>query len=446
MENTEKNSFITKFADFAAKLGNQIHLRTLRDAFATIMPLYILAGLAVLLNNTVFTWIFSGETLETFQYWGNLLVNGTLNISGLLIAGVIGYCLAINREFENPISCAVVAIAGLVVMMPMTVELTSVNEITDTFSGVLPFSNLGTGSMFAGIIVGLLITEFFIWISRVKALQINLGANVPPAVGKSFNVLIPVIIVLSVFAVVSTLLGKLAGTDLITLITTFIQEPLRHIGTSLWGTVILYTLGNLLWLFGIHQSVIYSSILEPLLIININENIAAFAAGEAIPNIINVSQVTSFGLLGGSGSTICLLIATFIIGRNAATRNVAKLSIAPGLFNINEPVLFGYPIVYNISMAIPFLLVPVMGIIISYFATVTGIMRPCVALVPWTTPVLISGFLATAGDFMAVGVQAVVLILGVLIYMPFVKINDRVMARQAELAEEDDDDDVFDID
>lgn len=304
MENTEKNSFITKFADFAAKLGNQIHLRTLRDAFATIMPLYILAGLAVLLNNTVFTWIFSGETLETFQYWGNLLVNGTLNISGLLIAGVIGYCLAINREFENPISCAVVAIAGLVVMMPMTVELTSVNEITDTFSGVLPFSNLGTGSMFAGIIVGLLITEFFIWISRVKALQINLGANVPPAVGKSFNVLIPVIIVLSVFAVVSTLLGKLAGTDLITLITTFIQAPLRHIGTSLWGTVILYTLGNLLWLFGIHQSVIYSSILEPLLIININENIAAFAAGEAIPNIINVSQVTSFGLLGGSGSTI----------------------------------------------------------------------------------------------------------------------------------------------
>lgn len=447
MEKTN-NGFVQKFADFAAKLGNQIYLRTLRDAFATIMPLYILAGIAVLLNNTVFTWIFSGSALETVQYWGNLLINGTLNISGLLIAAVIGYCLSINREYDNPISAAVVSLAGLVIMMPATVELSSVNGITDTFTSVLPFSNLGTGAMFAGIIVGLLITELYIKLSTVKGLKINLGGQVPPAVSKSFNVLIPVMITLAIAAVISTILGVAFGTNLITLITTFIQEPLRHIGTSLWGTVILYTLGNLLWLFGIHQSVIYSSILEPLLIININENIAAYASGAAIPNIINVSQVTSFGLLGGSGSTLCLLIATFIVGRNAATRNVAKLSIAPGIFNINEPVLFGYPIVYNVSMAIPFLLVPVVGIIISYFATAMGLMNPCVSLVPWTTPVLISGFLATGMDWRAVVVQALVLVIGILIYMPFVKINDSVLAKQAELAEDDDDDDddVFDLD
>lgn len=125
---------------------------------------------------------------------------------------------------------------------------------------------------------------------------------------------------------------------------------------------------------------------------------------------------------------------------------MAKLSAVPGLFNINEPVLFGYPIVYNISMAIPFLVVPVVGIIISYFATALGWMNPCVTLVPWTTPVLLSGFLATAGDWRAVIVQAVVLVLGVLIYMPFVKVNDRVMERQAAQAEEEDDDSVFDLD
>ena len=446
MANLQENSFIQKFADFAAKMGNQIYLKTLRDSFATIMPLYILAGLAVLLNNTVFTWIFSGSTLEVFQYWGNLLVNGTLNISGLLIAAVIGYYLSINREYDNPFSASIISTASLVVMMPMTVELTSVDNITNSFTGVLPFSNLGTGAMFAGIIVGLLVTEFYIKVSTVKKLQINMGDQVPPAVGKSFNVLIPVIIVLCVCAVISTILGKVFGTDLISLITTFIQTPLRTIGTSLWGTIILYTLGNLLWLFGIHQSVIYSSILEPLLLININENIAAYAAGAAIPHIINVSQVTSFGLLGGSGSTLCLLIATFIVGRNKGTRNVAKLSIGPGIFNINEPVLFGYPIVYNITMAIPFLLVPVMGILISYFATVLGFMSPCVTMVPWTTPVLISGFLATGADWRAIIVQALVLVLGILIYMPFVKINDRILAKQTSEAVEDDDDDVFDLD
>lgn len=447
MADTKNNDFMQKFADFAGKFGNLLYLRTLRDAFATIMPLYILAGIAVLLNNTVFTWIFSGDALSNIQYWGNALVNGTLNISGLLIAATIGYCLSVNREFDNPLSTAVVAMAGVVVMMPMQVELTSVAETptTDIFSGVLTYNNLGTGGMFGGILIGLLISELYIKLSRVKALQINLGSQVPPAVGKSFNVLIPVMLSLSIFAIFATLIA-MAGTDLITVIKTWIQTPLKNIGTRIWGTVILYTLGNLLWLFGIHQSVIYSSILEPLLIINIQENIAAYAAGTAIPNIVNVSMVTSFGLLGGSGSTLCLLIATFIAGKNAATRNVAKLSIVPGLFNINEPVLFGYPIVYNIAMAIPFLLVPVVGIVIAYVTTLIGFMNPCVTLVPWTTPVLISGFLASGGDWRAVIVQALVLVIGVLIYMPFVKVNDRVMANQAAAADDDDDDDVFDLD
>lgn len=136
--------------------------------------------------------------------------------------------------------------------------------------------------------------------------------------------------------------------------------------------------------------------------------------------------------MGGSGSTICLLLATFIVGKSSVTRNVAKLSFAPGLFNINEPVIFGYPIVYNISMAVPFVLVPALGILISYIATVTGFISPCVIQVPWTIPPLLSSFLATAGDWKAVLVQLVILILGVLIYMPFVKINDRVLAKQAE--------------
>ncbi len=442
----QENGFAQKFANFAVKMGNQIYLKTLRDSFATIMPLYILAGLAVLLNNTVFTWILSGHALEICQYWGKLLINGTLSISGLLIAAVIGYYLSLNREFDNPFSSSIIAMAALIIMMPMNVTLTSLDGVEGLFSDVIPFANLGTNSMFAGIIVGLVVTEFYIKVSRVKKLQINLGDQVPPAVGKSFNVLIPVMIVLAVCAILSTILSQAFGTDLITLITVWIQTPLKAIGTSLWGTIILYTLGNMLWLFGIHQSVIYSSILEPLLIININENIAAYAAGQAIPNIINVSQVTSFGLLGGSGCTLCLLIATFIVGRNKGTRNVAKLAFAPGIFNINEPVLFGYPIVYNITMAIPFLAVPALGILISYLATAMGWMNPCITMVPWTTPVLLSGYLATGADFRAVLVQALILVLGVLIYMPFVKINDRVLATQAAEAEEEDDDDVFDLD
>jgi len=186
-----------KFATFAAKMGAQIHLRSLRDAFATIMPLYILAGLAVLLNNTVFTWIFKGKTLLHVQYWGTLLSNATLNISGILIAAMIGYCLAKNRRFDNPISAALVSMSALVTMMPNTVKLIpdGAKKAVDV-SAVLPFTNLGTGAMFAGVIVGLLATEAFVRISRIKKLQVHLGENVQPAVGKSFDVLIPMIIVM----------------------------------------------------------------------------------------------------------------------------------------------------------------------------------------------------------------------------------------------------------
>src|SRR5699024_1979399 len=111
-------------------------------------------GLAVLLNNTVFTWIFKGDTLTHVQYWGTLLSNATLNISGILIAAMIGYCLAKNRKFDNPIAAALVSMAALVTMMPNTVSLIpdGAKKAVDV-SAVLPYSNLGTGAMFAGVIV-----------------------------------------------------------------------------------------------------------------------------------------------------------------------------------------------------------------------------------------------------------------------------------------------------
>lgn len=372
-----KNSkFIDQFATFAGKLGNQIHLKTLRDAFVTVMPLYILAGLIVLLNNTVFKWIFQGDTLTRFQYWGITIANGTLSISGMIIAVMVGYFLAKNRDFENPLAASMLSLVSLIVM--------------------------------------------------------NLGENIPPAVSRSFSVLLPVMTVISLFGVVSALLFNITGMNLISIITIFIQEPIRHIGTSLIGVIIIYSLGNMLWLFGIHQAVIYSAILEPLLLINITENITAANNGQAIPHIINLSQIQTFALMGGSGSTLCLLIATFLVSRNAVSKNMAKLSFGPGIFNINEPVLFGYPIVYNISLAIPFITVPVLGILISYLATVTGFMSPAFIQVPWTTPVFLNAWLATAGDVRAVLVQFIIFALGVLLYIPFIKVNDKVVEQEME--------------
>lgn len=338
-----------------------------------------------------------------------------------------------GRDFENPLAASMLSLVSLIVMMPNTVSVVPDGaKDAVNISGVLSFNNTGTGAMFAGVIVAIIATELFIELSNVKALQMNLGENIPPAVSRSFSVLLPVMTVISLFGVVSALLFNITGMNLISIITIFIQEPIRHIGTSLIGVIIIYSLGNMLWLFGIHQAVIYSAILEPLLLINITENITAANNGQAIPHIINLSQIQTFALMGGSGSTLCLLIATFLVSRNAVSKNVAKLSFGPGIFNINEPVLFGYPIVYNISLAIPFITVPVLGILISYLATVTGFMSPAFIQVPWTTPVFLNAWLATAGDVRAVLVQFIIFALGVLLYIPFIKVNDKVVEQEME--------------
>ncbi|WP_297282197.1 PTS sugar transporter subunit IIC [uncultured Anaerococcus sp.] len=433
MTESNERSFQDRFTEAAMKFGAEVHLRSLRDAFSIMMPLFILAGLAVLINSVIFPKILSESSLETAGYWANSIANATLNVSGLILCGIIGYTLSRNKGYANPYTCVMIALASLVVMMPQTLNIVATNEMEFEATGYLSFENLGTTSMFAGIIIGLLSTELYLKLSEVEKLKVNIGGDVPPQVNASFNNMIPAMLTIVIFSLVSFLLNFLFGTDLITLITTSIQEPLRKINTSLLGTVILYSLGNLLFTFGIHQTVIYGTILEPLLLVNMNENMAAAAAGKEIPYIINSTFVPTFGMLGGSGSTICLLIALFLFYRNNEQyKELSKLAIAPGIFNINEPVIFGFPIVFNLPMIIPFVLTPAIGLIIAYFATSIGFMNRCTVLVPWTTPPLLNGFLATGGDKRAIIVQLLIIILGVMLYIPFIKVSERVTKRQAE--------------
>lgn len=435
MEENQTSKF-DKFVILATKIGNQVHLRSVRDAFATLMPLFILAGLSVLVNFVVFPWIFGEGTdnLATAQAFGNAINNGTLNVSGMLLCPAIAFFLAKNKKFDNPFSASIIALATLVVMMPLAVEVTSIDgDITSTVSGVLSFSKLGTSAMFGGIIIGLVETEVFIFLAKNKRLKISLGEGVPPAVANSFNVLLPALISISLFSALSLLLSVTVGQDLISLIVLIIQEPLRGISTSLVGYLFLYSLGNLFFTFGIHQSVINGSFTEPFMQQNINENMAALAEGKEIPHILTGPFQTCFAQMGGTGATISLILAVIIFIKFKPYREVAKLAVAPGLFEINEPIIFGFPIVFNIPMMVPFVAIPAIQAIIAYFATAAGLVSKTVVMIPWVTPPIISGYLATAGDIRASILQVFLIALGVVIYLPFLKMSEQVARKQAEL-------------
>ena len=450
------SAFLDKFAEVSAKIGNQVHLRSLRDGFATIMPVFILAGIAALLNNVVFTF-FWGETgimpnadiLAGAQYWGNALSQGALSISAILLCGMVGYSLANNKRFDNPISCVVVSLSVFFIMMPQTVTATlaATSElVTDTVTaadvtGAFITSYTGTNGMFTAIIIGLLAPTLFIKISGVEKLRIKMPQGVPPAVEKSFNVLIPMLLTLGAFGLVAMILFVGFGTDITALINTWIQTPLRALTTNPVGLVFIYSLGVFLFTLGIHQSTINGVLVEPVLTIVLVEAMEVYNTGgiEAViarPDLyLNMNVINVYALMGGSGCTLALLIATFIWGKWQPSKEIAKLGILPGVFNINEPVIYGYPIVFNIPLMVPFVLCTALGIIIPYFATVAGLVNPTCIQVPWTTPIIASGILSTGGDIRAAILQIILLALFVIIYLPFMKASETAQRKQFEMNE-----------
>lgn len=433
MEN--KMSFFDRFGMVAQKMGNQIHLRTLRDAFATFMPFMMLAGFVTLFNYVIFdpagflSSIISSDILEKIQSIGTPIASATLSITSLLIVAAISYHMCQNRNYENTIAAILVSISSLMVLTPMMTTFTpegAKNALE--IPNVIPLDYIGASGMFVGIFVGLIATELFIKLSKNKKLQINLSGNIPPAVMKSFNVMIPIMITIVSISIVGFLVKELFHSDVNTLITTLVTAPLSRVTTGLPGFLLITSVANLFFGFGIHQAVISGSLLDPFLIQNMQENMAAYANHEEIPHIINMAFKDTFAVMGGSGNTIALLIAIFIFSRRQDYKDFAKLSVTPAVFNISEPIIFGLPIVFNISLIIPFILAPIFSLTIAYFATAMGFINHVVVQIPWTTPPVISGFLATAGDWRAAFLQIIIIAVSVFIYLPFLRIDEKVTA------------------
>ena len=435
MEKTKKDIIFEKFGIVATKIGNQIHLRTLRDAFATFMPFMMLAGFVTLINYVILEptgfmgKIINPDTLIKVQEIGTSIANGTLSITTLLVVAAVSYHMCISRNYTNHIAAVLVAISTFVVLTPMkTMFMPETASKAIEVTGVIPVSHTGASGMFVGIFVGLLTTELFIKLSTNEKLQIKLSGNIPPAVLKSFNVLIPIMITITSFAILSFIINQLFNMDVNGLITKLITGPLSKVTTGLPGFLLITSVANLFFGFGIHQAVISGSLLDPFLIQNMQENMAAYDNKTEIPHIINMAFKDTFAVMGGSGNTIALLIAIFIFSRRKDYKDFAKLSVAPAVFNISEPIIFGLPIVFNISLIIPFVLAPIFSLTVAYFATAAGLINHVVVQIPWTTPPVISGFLATGGDWRAAVLQIAIIVASVFIYLPFLRVDEKVTA------------------
>jgi PTS system cellobiose-specific IIC component len=431
-----QKTLLTKITDISQKMASEVHLRSLRDSFIITVPFLVLAGLFIMVNfvfldakGVVGQWV-SADTLVAIRSIGDRILTGTMNILSLMLVVLISWNIANKRKFTAPMIPAMVSLAAFLALMPGTISIVPVNASEAVqVSGVISLGLTNAGGVFMAIITAIIATDLFLLIAKTRWLQIRMGDEVPPMVTQSFQSMFSIMLVVLAFALVAAIVKVTTGKEVHEIIQAIIQAPLVHLTTNLPGFLVLTTLTNFLFSLGIHPSGIINPILEPPLLVAMQENMSAFARGEVPPHIIVLPFRDLYGHMGGTGSTLALLIAVFMRSKISSHQKLGRTVLAPGLFNINEPVIFGFPVLYNPLIMIPFIIYPQINFVIAYFATEFGMVSKIVAYVPWSVPPLLSGWLGSGGDFRNVLLQVLLIALGVVIYLPFLMAYERSMMK-----------------
>lgn len=426
--------FEDKFVPIAAKIGGQKHLLAVRDAFAGLMPLVLAGALAVMLNNVFFVpWSLLAGFIgaeHPFIVWANtnvaplfsLMESGTLSILALGLVFALAYNRA-NYEKQDALSTGLVSVGAFILLGALSRN----NEIASSW--VTNF--LGAQGIFIAMIVGLVTAEIYFWVVN-KNWVIKMPEMVPPAVSRGFSAVIPGFLALLFWGIIGYLFNRFAGVSLLTWFENTISNALLGLGKSVFSVLIISILIPLFWFFGLHGANMVEAVRSPIYGTLANINIDLFqngvrevgnGANQLAPWVSGSWDIYVFA--GGSGATLALLIAIFIASKRQQDRDMAKLSFPSGIFMINEPVLFGLPVVLNPIYFIPFAISQPILALIGYVATITGFAGPVVNGFPWTTPPVLNAFLATNGSIGAMIISALNIVVAFLIYLPFVLLANK---------------------
>lgn len=432
------------FVPLAAKINGQRHVAAVRDAFTLAFPLTMGGSMVILINYVLLDpsgfiakLLHLGDLIPNLAQYQAILssvVNGTNNILSILIAFLVAYQLA-QEMGGDKVLCGITSLSAFFILYPAAQKFAGKNAGTG-----LTTTYFGAQGLFVGLLVGLLTAELLIRLGKNEKLRIKMPEMVPPAVAQSFNLLIPMMLVLAIIGVLNYLFLMITPEGIQVVIYNAIQSPLTSLGSSM-GTIIVFVIvQQLLWIIGIHGPNTLNALRSVIFTEQGNANLAYVAAhGSAwgAPYPVNwVSINDAFGNGGGSGATLGLILAMFIVGRkNKGEFSICKMSLAPGLFNINEPIMFGLPLVMNPMYVIPFILAP---IVCDLCVCVIKLIPPIAYSVAWTTPGFLTPFLGSgANNIISLVIGILCLIVSTIIYLPFVAASTRAaIKKEAEEAGE----------
>ena len=395
------------------KISEQRHLRAIRDGIVSTIPLIIVGSFFLIIAFPPIPALADlvkpniGKILFPFRL--------TMGMMSLYASYGIGYSLAKSYRLDG-VSGGILSMAAFL--------MTSVPQAVEGSGWMLPMDSLGGSGMFVAIIMSIFAVEILRFLQN-KKIMFTMPEGVPESVARSFEALIPATVVLTIVWIIRHLIEFDIQRFIMDLF-----KPLVYAGNTLPGVLVPILLITFLWSAGIHGVSVVGAIARPIWLVLLNQNMKAVTDGaKVLPNIGPEPFFQWFVWIGGSGATLALVLL-FLTSKSSYLKKLGKASLLPGICNINEPVIFGAPIMLNPILAIPFIIGPIITGIISYGAMALNLVARPSVIPPWTLPAPIGAYLATGGDLKAVLLVLINICITTIIYYPFFKSYEKKLIEE----------------
>ncbi|OJG41024.1 PTS system, lactose/cellobiose family IIC component [Enterococcus gilvus] len=409
-----------------SKLGTQRHLLAIRNGVVSTLSLILIGSFFLIFVNIPYKPI--ADLLAPYSETIALPFRMTMGLMAIYATFIMGSDLAKSYKLD-PTTGGVLSL-GAFFMLQMPVNVTTPADAPLGF--VLPMASLGASGMFSGILAMIFSVEVYRFFTN-KKITIKMPEQVPPAVARSFEALIPGAVVLITLWIIRDIIGFDVNSALMAMF-----KPITGLlGNNLFGALLPMFFIHLLWSFGIHGMSIVGSVIRPIWLVMLDDNAKALASGTPATELPYIAPEQFYQwtvTIGGAGATIVVAVLFLFICRSKFLKEVGRFTLIPGIFNINEPMMFGAPMILNPYMFIPFNLVPLVLTTISYSAIKFGLVNGFSTYQAWTLPAPIGGFLSAGNDWRVVVLILVNLLVAGIIYYPFVKAYDKKMV-QDEMAQ-----------
>lgn len=416
-----------KLLPIAAKLSANKALVAIRDGITMSMPLIIIGSIFMVIASFPIpgweTWL--GDVGVAGYLWKG--VDSSFGLVGLISAFGIAYSIA-NQYDTDGVSAGIISLSAFIVVTPF---------VSGEAGSGITIGLVGASGLFVAIVLALISGWIYQWFINHN-IEIKMPDSVPPAVAKSFSAIIPGAVIITLWLVIFGLLDAMSLPNLHAILGVVLGKPLGLLGNNIIGTMFVVALNSLFWFLGIHGGNVVNSIMKPVWISNLDANRIAYQAGETMKHIITEPFMDNFVYIGGGGATIGLVLAIAYYARkkntSLRTKALAPITVVPGLFNINEPTIFGLPIVLNLLLIVPFILAPMVNALVTYLAMSLNLVPLTRAVATWTMPPVISGFLTT-GSISGSILQVILIALDVALFLPFFAMVEKGFKEEEQLEE-----------